>query len=530
MTARSARLAIAASLLTLAGCTDPLGRIDSRVRSLVEERSRELGMDTRAPARSLDLRRGDREGDLDDRSPPTTNPDASELDVRAIDESEADRDVAARLQAFADFGLGLGPGPAGEEPVEPIQIDLDETFRIFQDQGREILTAEESYILAAIQVLQVRHLFSPRFFNDTIIGFDGSGSEGRFDHAFDILNTLRVTQRLPGGSSLSAEWIVRATDQLRDTATNSWVQSSELVLSADIPLLQGAGPAADEDIISAERNLVAAARTFERVRRTLLVSIADDYFSLIERQSSIGNQIRQIASLQNELEKTQQQVQAGRRPPFEVQITANTLLGAESNLASQREFYLLELDRFKVRLGLPLDVPVEIIPQELAAAVPDVTLEEATLAALDYRLDLQNFRDDVVDQRRQLRNARNDILPSLDVALDLSIPTANGSDNTGGFDIDAEELDYSASVALSLPLDRTIERAELREQILLLERELRDFAEFRDGVIVSARSAVRNLDLEQFQLRLAEEQLRINELRLEDLSLRTDAAGTARDR
>jgi hypothetical protein len=39
-------------------------------------------------------------------------------------------------------------------------------------------------------------------------------------------------------------------------------------------------------------------------------------------------------------------------------------------------------------------------------------------------------------------------------------------------------------------------------------------------VIVAARSSIRNIDLAKFQLRLAEQQVEINERRLEDLNLR----------
>ena len=89
--------------------------------------------------------------------------------------------------------------------------------------------------------------------------------------------------------------------------------------------------------------------------------------------------------------------------------------------------------------------------------------------------------------------------------------------------IDAEELDYSIGVTLGLPLDREIQRLALRSQIVNLERDIREYNRFRDIVIVEARSAIRNIDLAKFQLRLAEQQVDINELRLEDLGLRDDA-------
>jgi outer membrane protein TolC len=120
-----------------------------------------------------------------------------------------------------------------------------------------------------------------------------------------------------------------------------------------------------------------------------------------------------------------------------------------------------------------------------------------------------------------VRIARNQLLPDLDIDGSVGIPT-DDDDPTGGFGIDVEELDYSVGVTLSLPLDREIERLNLRAQIIGLEQSIRNYDEFRDGVIVDARSAVRNIDLARFQLRLAERQVEINIRRLEDLELRDD--------
>jgi outer membrane protein TolC len=74
------------------------------------------------------------------------------------------------------------------------------------------------------------------------------------------------------------------------------------VLSGDIPLLRGAGSVAREGLIQAERDLIYQSRSFERSRRTLLVSIARDYFNLLEQQAVIQNQMLQIQGLEGLLE------------------------------------------------------------------------------------------------------------------------------------------------------------------------------------------------------------------------------------
>ncbi len=460
-------------------------------------------------------------GNLDNEHPPTLNPPAEQLAYKPAPQSLTDDQIADRLGAYAEHAMGKNPDPDGQPPAAPIEVDLSGVFRIAQDSGREFLSAQEDYILSAIRLLQERHLWGPRFFNTTSAQLSGQGSSGRFEHATRIINTLRATHRLPYGGELEARWIVNATDQLRERATGGYVQSSRLALDANIPLLRGAGMVAREDLIQAERDLIYQARTFERSRRQLLVSIAQDYFNLLEQASVIQNQIEQIKGLEHLHKSTAAKVKAGRLRPFQEDLASNQVLRAKAALAGQRERYILQLDRFKIRLGLDVETPLELKELELEIPMHAVSQADAAEAALRYRLDLQDRRDRIDDRRRAIRNARNALLPDLDIAGSVGVPTPP-DDPTGGLGLDAGDLDYSLGVTLGLPLDREIERLALRRRMIELERAVRDYDEFRDGIIVEARSAVRSVDLARFQLRLAEKQVEINLNRLEDLSLRDD--------
>lgn len=511
-----------AALALLAGCGGPLDVIDRDTNELIRERSEALGRETLSPRLYPTQPREVSTAGIDEYTPPTNNPDLDDLEFIPAPREADDFAIAARLQAYADNALGTGPDPDGEPPVPPLVLRLADVFRTFQLNGRTLLFAQEDYFLSAISLLQERRLFTPRFFNETSAQISGFGDEGRFEHATTVINSLGFTNQLLNGGSISAEWLVQATDQLRDVATGGYVQSSTLVLSGTVPLLAGAGPVARENLIQAERDLVYQARDFERTRRELLVDIADDYFDLLQLRSAIGNLQRQIAGLRLLADQTAARVEAGRLRPFQSQLARNEVLGAEANLAGVRENYILSLQNLKIRLGIPIDQPIQIADLDIDIPAPQTTQAEAARAALHYRLDLQTERDQLDDTRRAVRNARNALLPDLDIAGSVSIPTPD-EDPTGGIDIDAEELNYTASVTLGLPLDRRIERLALRGNLVLLERAIREYRRFADGVVVAARAAVRDVDIARFQLQLAERQVEINELRLEDQRLRDDS-------
>lgn len=501
-----------------AGCSWSEPSIDEQLRALVTKESRRVGEETLAPERSL------RAADVPDgsisKNPPTTNPSAGELRFDPADEA---RDVARKLEDLDRQSLGE-PDPAA--PPAPgaggvTELDLPGAFATANTSARELLNAQEQYIVQAIRLLVERHRWSPRLANDTVLGAAGAGTEGSFQHTLDIVNTLKATQRLPFGGEVEARWVWRATEQLREQATGRYTQSSDLVFSGSVPLLRGAGLIAQEDLIQAERDLVYEARRFERFRRQLLVSIASDYFEITQTREEISNAEEQLVSLR-ELEKsTKARVDAGRINPFEYNLTANEVLQREASLAGLRERYILLVDRFKVRLGMPVERPLAVARDELELPEPEVTLEHASAVALQFRLDLQNQRDQLDDARRSVRNAQNALLPDLNLAGNVAIPTSPGA-REGGVLFQPEDLAYTASLTFSLPLDRKIEALNLRQSIISLEQRVRDYERARDEVIVNVRAAVRGIELARVQLTLAEKGVEIAQKRLEEQQLKSD--------
>lgn len=466
-----------------------------------------------------------------EKHPSTANPRSDEL---SFIKAKEDRDVAERLQrlttqgasgvlipANGAQGVGYVGEPGNTQAVPARVVTLEESFRLSQRSGREFLSAQEEYLLSAISLLIERHQWGPRFFNDTSASVSASGDDGEFFPALNVVNTLRATRRLPYGGSVEASWVWNATEQLRERATGDYETSSAIVLSGNVPLLRGAGLVAQESLIQAERNLVYQARAFERFRRTYLVDIANDYFSLIQTKQSIANQERQLKSLEQFVKGTQARVDAGRLDSFQTSIADNQMKSAISSLASLRESYLLSLERFKVRLGIPLDEVIDVTEQELNIPEPDVAEAASAETALRLRLDLQNARDQLEDTRRGVVNAKDDLLPDLNVDGRVTIPT--DPDNThAGVNFSEGDVSYSLGATFSTPLDRRIERLNLRAAKIGLERATRDYDRQRDDIIVSARSAARNVELARFQLNIAEAQVESNRRRLRAQKLQED--------
>jgi len=448
------------------------------------------------------------------------NPSAGTIRFNPADET---RDVARRLEQLDRESLGeSAPGEGSPQgAAEAIELDLRGAFATATVSARELLNAQEQYIVQAIRLLVERHRWSPRLANDTTAQMLGTGDEGSFQHALEIINTLKATQRLPFGGEAEARWVWRATENLREQATSRYTQSSELVFSGSVPLLRGAGLIAQEELIQAERDLVYEARTFERFRRQLLVQIAADYFEITQTREEISNTEAQLVSLRDLEKSTKARVDAGRINPFEYNLTANEVLQREAALAGLRERYILFVDRFKVRLGLAVERPLSVKSDQLELPEPDVSLTEAAAVALAYRLDLQNQRDQLDDARRAVKNAKNALLPDLNLSGSVGIPTSPRA-REGGVVFQPEDLAYSAAITFGLPLDRQIEALNLRQSVIALEQSTRNYERARDEVVVNVRATVRGIELAKVQLTLAEKGVEIATQRLEEQELKKD--------
>ena len=474
----------------------------------MKERSNRIGVSAYAPTRPRLV-----ETDLDRPSTRTTdllttNPEGADLNLRPADEA---RDVAARLAGYAAEQAG---------PVR--ELDLPSALRQLQQTGRSFIAAEEEYLIAAISLLVVEHRWTPRLAGSTEAGVVTTNRQldpGNYQTPLNIINTLKATQRLPFGGTAEAAWVWNASNTLRSAVTDRYTQASGLAVSANIPLLRGAGDIAREDLISSRRNLIYAARTFEQRRRELLVDIASDYITLIEQQAVIANQERSLEFAEKQAERTQALVDAGRAAEFQRGISASEVLSSRATLANLRERYILAVETFKIKLGLPVNKAIRILPLQLELKEPETTPEEAAAAALEFSLPLQNERDGVEDSVRQVRNARTLLLADVDFRGGVRMRTDPDVRDAGVMYND-EDFIYTAGILVNWPLDRKEEQLALRTANIRLAQTRRAYEQSRDLVIVSARARVRELDLARFNLELAEQRVKIALRRREEQEIK----------
>ena len=507
-------IAVPATLF-VGACSDPFSTIDSRVDALLAQGTTNVGggatlPDTGAwPANTVDDRAA-----LNVQRPETFNPSASEMTWSSLVSTEADS-IIDRLEAVDSI-----------DAQDMLTLDAALTWAV--GHAFDYIYAEENFVLACLDLLIEQHLWTPQIANEVSAQYQKYESDDAFASSSSaIINDLSITQRLPWGGQVAASYLATfshlvhgAGSATPDATENNAI--GQFTLSASIPFLRDAGAIAREDIIQAERNLIYASRAFEEFRRSFYVTVVQSYLALQVQQQELENALDTVTLLERMAERQRALYEAGRARLYDAAESENQALQQRSTVAGQQEAYRLAVDRFKILINYPVQLPVLIDRASFAISPPNVNLEHAVQVALGHRLDLQTKRDQLIDERRSVRNALNQLLPDLSLAGSLRFGSPD--EYYYSFSIPSvEDMESEVSLTLGLPLNRTIERLAVRQAQVALERARREYSEDRDDIAVNVRNAVRTIDASLLSYDIQRKNVAIAEVNIESIDADPDS-------
>ena len=419
--------------------------------------------------------------------------------------------------------LRLGPPSLREQPLK---LDFFDSLRYGVENSRQYQTQMEQLYLEALNVTLQRHLFSPRFFAGGSLEYVGGQRDVNYRSALNSTVRAGVRQQLPYGGEVVAQGLVDIVNAFRDSAEGG--EDAAVVLSASVPLLRGAGMINLEPLISGERDLVYQVRAFEDFRRDFVILVAEGYFRLLNLQQSVLDRRINYQQFVQLTERSRALYQAGRITFLELQRSLQEVLTSEDDLIDAQQSYLNAQDDFKLLLGMPTDQNVEIVPVELDVDLPQIDEAQAVETGLKYRLDLQTARDQVEDTRREAANARNGLLP--DVNLTAQNRWGNRED-TPARQIDQRTQTYSAGIEIDLPIDRVRERNQYKAALIQVRQQQRELDQLRDRIVSEIRESIRSLRQSELSLQIQRQGIDLAQKRRENAYelLRSGKSTSTRD-
>jgi len=392
----------------------------------------------------------------------------------------------AEVENAAAAAAGDAGQAEGNTSQGPMVISLARALELAALNNREYQTQKETLYLSALTLTLRRHSFAPNPFG-TITG--------KYDNV-DNGDTESVSAETSFGTS----WLFKTGTRVTATLTSYFTRllygartrsaSSLFNIAISQPLLQGAGISVTESLTQAERDVIYAMRTFVRYRRTFFVSVLSQYYNVLRNRQILQNELLNKKNLTLARERAELMGKAGRLAEFQVDQVRQQELSADARVQAQQQRYQNALDQFKLTLGLPTEIDLELDPAELQRLTAEgqttlpLELDRAIELALKQRLDLITSYDRLEDARRKVEVAANDLLPGLDLSASLSV----GTDDSKPLHFDTTTTDTSVGLELDLPLDKVAERNEYRRRLIEYQRAKRNYEQLRDQVVQQVRN------------------------------------------
>jgi outer membrane protein TolC len=396
-------------------------------------------------------------------------------------------------------------------------LTLPKAVAMATAHNRQYQLEKELLYVQALDLDLIQHQYEPNPFGTAIVGYGEEGADrttgGNIGAGFN--------QLLASGARISAKVGVAWADMVTGNVRSGL--SSVLAAAITQPLLRGSGrKVALENLTQAERNVLYQIRTFNRFRKSFVVSVISQYYRLLQQLDAVKNAEENYHRLQGIEQKLEHLTNAGKLPRNELQQAQQDTLEAQDTYIEVERLYKQALDEFKLQLSLPTNAEFILDESELvvlAAAQmgePDFSETEATQTALNQRLDLANSLDTVADAERKVAVA----IDSLRAQLDLVASTGRVNEELTDFtNLRNLEDESTIALALDLPLDRTTEQNAYRKSLIVLSQQRRAYEEMADTVVLQIRQAYRDLLEAAESYRILSESLQLAQKRFDDTSL-----------
>ncbi len=337
----------------------------------------------------------------------------------------------------ADYLKALESGQTG------YRIKLDQAIELGLFNAREYQDRREDLYLSALPVTLERFNFAAQaFFTEQVVRQSTGRELANGGERWTLDTTGGVSKLFPTGALL----VVRLANQLVIdlSGDNPQTSISNLSLSLAQPFLQGGGYAVTlEGLAQTERTLLYAMRSYARFRKIFYVALAAGggytnnpyglqglspnlgrgiggnltapnvgYLPLLSQSATINNQRKNVASLERLLRLYQAFREGGQQSDLQVGQVEVQLLNSRTQLLGQVSVgggggggirgFMAALDNYKLQLGLPVTVPLELddgplrpIRQQLARfeeVYAQVQQVEVAAAKFDPADPLAQFR------------------------------------------------------------------------------------------------------------------------------------------
>ena len=480
----------------------------------------------------------------------------------------------------ADSTADAAPEAAIEYEADPddaqiLRLSLAESIQLALQNNLDVEVQRFTPLIAGEQETEAWGSYDPEFFAEfgysdienpssfLLEGLGVDGSKSKTD-SYDGFGGFRgLVPYL--NSEFSFQFDGERTTTNLPVQTFSPEYRSSFSLSVSQPLLRGL--IWNEAWTRVKTSRVRYDESLENFRRRVMDTVQeveDAYWNLIATSEQERVAQKSLETAKALLDQTETQYEVGVVSKVEVVEAQAGVADREFNLIAADNRYRTAQDRLidlVLGTGLTADSKLRIEPTDPPKdyVTYHVDAEEATKRAFEQRPELKIADDAIERQKLELKFAKNERLPGLDIqfnygnrglagkdnpAVNSGVVEGDFGDTVDDFLTDSAADQVSARALLTIPLTNTAARSKVSQGELELRRTTVQKRRLEQDIILEVRKAVRDLDSAQEGIEAAQraseasaEQLRAERIRLEygestpfDVLLREEDFVTAESR
>ncbi|UCE21466.1 MAG: TolC family protein, partial [Candidatus Aminicenantes bacterium] len=329
--------------------------------------------------------------------------------------------------------------------------------------------------------------------------------------------STEISQLIPTGGnfSISLDGYKNETNQSFQTINPRY--GSTLTFSFSQPLLRNFG------IKTTRRNIIIARNNLEisetQLKRSLQQTVYDVEFAYWALVGYIENlKVRQLSLklAQDLLEKNKRSVEIGTIAPIEILSAQSAVASREADIIEAETQVKDSEDSLRILLNLGaegIEEDLKIIPTDTPNYERyEVTFEEALQTAMENRPDLNGTRIGLKNREINLKYAKNQLLPTLNLTASYWSPGISGTqiifDPTNPFAPPIGSVEHGPGEALAdafgftyqnwtlgftldIPLDTVFSRANYAQARVNLEQSQLMLEDQEQQIYLEVKSAVR---------------------------------------
>lgn len=239
-------------------------------------------------------------------------------------------------------------------------LTLPQAVAIATNYNRQYQLEKELLYTKALDLRLARHVFEFQFFGGARGGYSKDGDDETISQGGNIGFNRLLTSGAIISTNVTMAWIEILTGNMRSGLTT--------LISSTVtqPLLRGSdSKIVMENLTQAERDTVYQIRSFNRFRKTFVVSVISQYYLVLQKYDFLHNAEKNHEILSGIHSQTEKLVNAGRLPRYELDRIRQDEINARDSVIQAEKDYKQALDEFKNILSLPSTTEFKLDENEL---------------------------------------------------------------------------------------------------------------------------------------------------------------------